>query len=69
MVDYKEYIVNCYCYVIKFECIWFRGKVIVIFDFKEGLVKLCKDGYNVVVRIREKGGYLFVIFSLYEVVY
>ena len=48
---------------------WPRGKVKAILDSKEGSVKLRKDGYNVAVRTREKGGYLFVILSPHEVVY
>ena len=68
-VDYKEHIANRQRYFIKLECIWPRGKVAAILDPKEGSVKLRKDGYNVAVRTREKGGYLFVILSPHEVVH
>lgn len=68
-VDYKEHIANRQCYVIKLECTWPRGKAKAILDPKEGSVKLRKDGYNVAIRTREKGGYSFVILSPHEVVY
>ena len=68
-VDYKEHIANRQRFIIKLECIWPRGKATAILDPKEGSVKLRKDGYNVAVRTREKGGYSFVILSPHEVVY
>ena len=68
-VDYKEHIANRQRYVIKLECIWPRGKATAILDPKEGSVKLRKDGYNVAIRTREKGGYSFVILSPHEVVF
>ena len=68
-VDYKEHIANRQRYVIKLECIWPRGKARAILDPKEGSVKLRKDGYNVAIRTREKGGYSFVILSPHEVVF